>query len=53
MAVTDYKYCGKCGKTVKMTRCEVCKGQGRGTGGTCRSACNENGWFCPTHGKNY
>jgi hypothetical protein len=56
MAVTEERYCPKCGKKVRMARCEVCKGRG-GTGGIfpsqCRNACNMHGWLCPTHGKNY
>jgi len=59
MAVTEDRYCPKCRKTVRMTRCEVCKGTGgSGVPGVitwtqCRSACNQHGWLCPTHGKNY
>ena len=56
MAVTQDRWCPKCKKNVRMTRCEVCKGTG-GPGGLfgsqCRSSCNQHGWFCPTHGKDY
>lgn len=59
MAVTEWRYCPKCGKKVQMTRCEVCKGDGgfSALGGLtrtqCRNSCNMNGWLCPTHGKWY
>jgi hypothetical protein len=56
MAVMEDRWCPKCKKKVRMTRCEVCKGRG-GSGGLlasqCRSSCNQHGWLCPTHGKNY
>ncbi len=56
VAVYEDRYCAKCKKKVRMTRCEVCKGTG-GSGGImpsqCRSGCNQHGWLCPTHGKNY
>lgn len=53
MAVTQDKYCPKCRKTVRMTRCEVCKGTGGGQMSQCRKSCNQHGWLCPTHGKDY
>ena len=53
MAVYSDKYCGKCGKKVRMTRCEACKGTGGGSFSQCRSGCNQHGWLCPRHGKNY
>ena len=51
--MTKDQYCGKCGKTVRMTRCEICKGQGGTRTTQCRQSCNMHGWLCPTHGKNY
>ena len=55
--MTEERYCPKCKKKVRMTRCEVCKGTGGSGvgmfGSQCRSACNQHGWLCPTHGKNY
>lgn len=51
--MTQDKYCPKCRKKVRMTRCEVCKGRGGSSTTQCRTACNQNGWLCPTHGKNY
>lgn len=53
MAVTEDRYCPKCGKKVRMTRCEVCKGRGSTSTTQCRSGCNQKGWLCPVHGKNY
>ena len=53
MAVTEERYCPKCGKKVRMTRCETCKGTGGGSFSQCRRDCNMKGWFCPTLGKNY
>jgi hypothetical protein len=53
MPVTEDRYCVKCGKKVRMTRCEVCKGRGGTQFSQCRQACNEHGWLCPVHGKNY
>lgn len=53
MTVTQDKYCGRCGKAVRMARCEVCKGEPVKATRRCRSACNEHGWLCPVHGKNY
>jgi hypothetical protein len=53
MAVQEERYCPKCRRKVRMTRCEVCKGTGGGKWSQCRSACNQHGWLCPTHGKNY
>ncbi len=51
MAVLRDKYCPKCNKVVRMTRCEVCRdGQAPGQ---CISACGMRGWLCPKHGKNY
>ena len=51
--MTEDRYCPKCGKKVRMTRCEVCKGRGQTATTQCRSGCNMHGWLCPTHGKNY
>jgi hypothetical protein len=51
--MTEYRYCDRCKKKVSMTRCEVCKGRGGSTFTQCRSACNQKGWLCPTHGKYY
>lgn len=51
--MTEDRYCPKCKKTVRMTRCEVCKGRGSTPMSQCRSACNMHGWLCPVHGKNY
>ncbi|WP_298800675.1 hypothetical protein [Pseudonocardia sp. 73-21] len=53
MAVTENRYCGKCRKDVRMTRCEVCKGRGGSATTQCRKSCNMHGWLCPSHGKNY
>lgn len=53
MAVTKDMYCSKCKKSVRMNRCEVCKGTGGGVMSQCNSACGRKGWLCPTHGKNY
>ncbi len=53
MAVTEDRHCPKCGKRVRMTRCEACKGTGGGQFSQCNSGCNRKGWLCPTHGKNY
>lgn len=53
MTVVKDMYCPRCRKTVRMIRCEVCKGQGRTWGAQCRKACNMHGWLCPTHGKDY
>ena len=49
------RYCPKCRKKVRMTRCEACKGRGTTATTQCNSAngCNRKGWFCPVHGKNY
>jgi hypothetical protein len=53
MAITQDRHCGKCGKRVRMTRCEVCKGTGGGLTTQCNRSCGRKGWLCPTHGKNY
>lgn len=53
MAVTQDRYCSKCGKTVRMNRCGVCRGNGSTSTTQCRKACNMKGWLCPVHGKNY
>jgi len=53
VAVTQDRYCGKCKKPVRMTRCEVCKGTRGGAMTQCNSACSRKGWLCPTHGKYY
>jgi hypothetical protein len=53
MAVTQDRHCPKCRKTVRMIRCEICKGRGGSQFTQCRSACNQHGWLCPTHDKNY
>lgn len=53
MAVTEDKHCSKCGKKVRMTRCEVCKGTGGSSTTQCNNACGRKGWLCPRHGKNY
>jgi hypothetical protein len=51
--MNEDRYCPKCRKTVRMTRCEICKGRGGGITTQCRTGCNMNGWLCPVHGKNY
>jgi len=53
MATTQDRKCPKCGKDVRMTRCEICKGQGKTLTTQCRNGCNMHGWLCPVHGKNY
>jgi hypothetical protein len=59
MAVYEERYCPKCKKKVRMTRCEICRGTGGGSslGGLaktqCKSGCNQHGWLCPIHGKDY
>ena len=53
MAVTQDRYCAKCRKKVRMTRCEVCRGTGGGLSSQCNKACNRKGWLCPRHGKWY
>ena len=53
MAVFQDRYCSKCGKKVRMIRCETCKGTGGGAYSQCRKDCNQHGWLCPTHGKDY
>ena len=53
MATTKDIKCPKCGKVVRMTRCEVCKGTGGGLTTQCRSGCNMKGWLCTKPGKNY
>ena len=40
MAVTQDRWCPKCKKKVRMTRCEVCKGTG-GPGGCPFTGCRE------------
>ncbi len=53
MAVTEDRHCRKCKKRMRMTRCEVCKGQGRTRTTQCQRSCNTHGWLCPVHGKDY
>ena len=53
MAVVEDRFCGKCGKKVRMVRCETCKGTGGSSTTQCKSGCNQKGWLCPVHGKNY
>ena len=53
MAIYEDRHCRKCGKKVRMMRCEICKGSGGGRMSQCRKGCNQHGWLCPTHGKEY
>jgi hypothetical protein len=53
MAVTKDAHCPKCGKTVRMTRCEKCKGTGGSATTQCNNGCRRHGWLCPKHGKDY
>jgi hypothetical protein len=36
--VSENRYCGMCGKRVRMTRCEICKGRGSTATTQCNSA---------------
>lgn len=53
MAVYEERKCPKCNKIVRMQRCEVCKGTGGGSWSQCKNGCNQHGWLCPKHGKDY
>ncbi|MDP1793394.1 MAG: hypothetical protein Q8K63_04570 [Acidimicrobiales bacterium] len=53
LAIHQDRYCDKCRKKQRMTRCEVCKGRGQTWTTQCRNACNMKGWLCPVHGKLY
>lgn len=53
MPVTRDLRCPRCGKVVRMTRCEICRGTGGSMTTQCRKGCNQHGWLCPVHGKNY
>ncbi len=53
MAITQDRPCRKCGKRVRMTRCEICQGVPIKGMTLCRKGCNLHGWLCPVHGKNY
>jgi hypothetical protein len=53
MAITEDRHRAKCGKRVRTTGCEICKGCGSTLTTQCRSLCNMKGWLCPVHGKNY
>jgi hypothetical protein len=50
--MTKDQYCSKCKKNQRMTRCEICKGNGGSMTTQCNT-CGRHGWLCPVHGKNY